>query len=288
VAGARLSRMWAPFRAFLVDARRIGQRSSVLCSRRWPYGDGLPQSCAGASVYVAASWYYIRYHATPTMSIVGWLKDILRAERCCLMSRAPSPTSRAPRASRRSTSPRRSSTVGAAPKPSSEKRESAERENPSLPGDSGGVPLNLLDFPRAGGWEQPRSCCADHADAAHHPEPCPLPLYNIDRMFYNSRARDPAFSAAARRRRRSINTERRPLDSPEKIKRQTIKQSSRRALPKPMPRSRSRRHRPRRQLAPLAPPIVEAPASSSSSGSPRPADRLPPVPRTRASDRTGR
>jgi len=39
---------------------------------------------------------------------------------------------------------------------------------------------------------------------------CPLPLYATDHMFYNSRARDPAFSTAAHRRRRSINLERRP------------------------------------------------------------------------------
>ena len=37
---------------------------------------------------------------------------------------------------------------------------------------------------------------------------CPLPLYTTDHMFYNSRARDPAFAAAARRPRRSIKKER--------------------------------------------------------------------------------
>ncbi len=40
----------------------------------------------------------------------------------------------------------------------------------------------------------------------------PFPLYNVDHMFYNSRARDPAYSAAARRHRRSINPER-PLQT---------------------------------------------------------------------------
>ena len=29
-----------------------------------------------------------------------------------------------------------------------------QRENPPLPGVTGGVPLNLIDFPRAGGWEE--------------------------------------------------------------------------------------------------------------------------------------
>ena len=50
------------------------------------------------------------------------------------------------------------------------RRESAERENPSPPGVSGGVPLIARDFSRAGGWEEPRPCCASSADAAHRPQ----------------------------------------------------------------------------------------------------------------------
>jgi len=50
---------------------------------------------------------------------------------------------------------------------STTRRESAERENPSLPGVSGGVPLNPIDFSRVGGWEQPRPCCGENADATH-------------------------------------------------------------------------------------------------------------------------
>ncbi len=54
----------------------------------------------------------------------------------------------------------------------STKRESAERANPSLPGFKG-CPLIFSNFPRAGGWEQPRSCCGDNPDAAHRAQrPC--------------------------------------------------------------------------------------------------------------------
>jgi len=48
-----------------------------------------------------------------------------------------------------------------------QKRESAERENPSLPGVSGGAPLMSSDFPRAGGWEEKRPCYGENADAAY-------------------------------------------------------------------------------------------------------------------------
>jgi hypothetical protein len=50
--------------------------------------------------------------------------------------------------------------------PSGEKRESAEGFSP-LPGVSGGVPLILRDFPRAGGWEEKRPCYGENADAAY-------------------------------------------------------------------------------------------------------------------------
>ena len=57
-------------------------------------------------------------------------------------------------------------------------RESAERDSPSLPGVSGGVPLNLVGFPRAGGWEQPRPCCGEDADATHRAQRPPTTSCN--------------------------------------------------------------------------------------------------------------
>jgi hypothetical protein len=59
------------------------------------------------------------------------------------------------------------SLISAGSATSTTRRESAERESPSLPGVSGGVPLKPIDFPRAGGWEQPRPCCGENADVAH-------------------------------------------------------------------------------------------------------------------------
>jgi hypothetical protein len=64
---------------------------------------------------------------------------------------------------------------------------------------------------------QPRRSAEGDSPSAGGRRGCPLPLYKIDHMFYNSRARDPAFSAAAHRHRRSINPER-PSQTRRKIK----------------------------------------------------------------------
>ena len=63
-------------------------------------------------------------------------------------------------------------------RPAAPERGSPEGEYPPLAGVSGGVPLNLSDFSRAGGWEQPRSCCGHHADAAHRAQRPPTTSCN--------------------------------------------------------------------------------------------------------------
>ena len=65
---------------------------------------------------------------------------------------------------------------------------------------SGGVPQNLIDFSRAGGWDRPRPCYGHHADATHRaqrlpkkaegfiPQNCPL----ATPMFRRPRRRRPS------------------------------------------------------------------------------------------------
>jgi hypothetical protein len=70
------------------------------------------------------------------------------------------------------------SLISAGSATSTTRRESAERESPSLPGVSGGVPLILIDFPRVGGREQPGPCCGEDAGATHRAQRLPTTSCN--------------------------------------------------------------------------------------------------------------
>ena len=136
-------------------------------------------------------------------------------------------------------------------------RGSAEGFSP-LPGVTGGVPLDLNDFPRAGGWEEPRSCCTPwerrvRADAIRtQPETtrtfrCHFPLTSARRSCYNPPAPARTLTALSPRSTRrhpppsTVNRpERRPTDSQEKTFLQTINRTAgqgvaRTPLPTPLP-----------------------------------------------------